>query len=130
MDKNTVGNFTPHGFYNLSGNLGSEILGHVIYGNANRFLPINSGLIPTGQLAPVQNTPMDFQTPTPFGARIKKAPRSFSIHSPIQNRAHNLGAVHRRAIEMSGVIRSRGVRANIIRITLHPEEFSGAGHFA
>jgi len=71
VDKNTVGNFTTHGFYNLSGNLGSEILNHVIFINADRFLPIDGGLIPTGQLAPVTNTPMDFLTPTPFGARIK-----------------------------------------------------------
>jgi aldose 1-epimerase len=71
VDKNTVGNFTSHGFYNLSGNLGSEILNHVIYINASRFLPINSGLIPTGQLAPVANTPMDFLTPTAFSARIQ-----------------------------------------------------------
>jgi aldose 1-epimerase len=71
VDKNTVGNFTTHGFYNLSGNLGSEILDHVIFVNASRFLPINNGLIPTGQLAPVDGTPMDFRTPTPFGARIK-----------------------------------------------------------
>jgi len=71
VDKNTVGNFTTHSFFNLSGNLGSEILDHVIFVNASRFLPINNGLIPTGQLAPVDGTPMDFRTPTPFGARIK-----------------------------------------------------------
>ena len=51
--------------------VGSEILDHVIYVNASRFLPINSGLIPTGQLEPVKGTPMDFLTPTAFGARIK-----------------------------------------------------------
>jgi len=71
VDKNTVGNFTTHGFYNLSGNLGSEILNHVIFINASRFLPIDKGLIPTGQLAPVQDTPMDFRMPTTFGARIQ-----------------------------------------------------------
>ena len=71
VDKNTVGNFTSHGFYNLSGNLGSEILNHVIFINASQFLPIDSGKIPTGQLASVQGTPMDFRTPTAFGARIQ-----------------------------------------------------------
>jgi aldose 1-epimerase len=70
VDKTTVGNFTTHSFFNLSGKLGSEILGHVIFVNASRFLPIDAGLIPTGQLAPVQGTPMDFRTPTPFGARV------------------------------------------------------------
>ena len=41
VDKNTVGNFTTHSFFNLSGNLGCEILDHIIYVNASRFLPIN-----------------------------------------------------------------------------------------
>lgn len=71
VDKNTVANFTTHSFFNLSGNLGSEILDHVIFLNASRFLPIDKSLIPTGQLESVDNTPMDFRTPTPFGARIK-----------------------------------------------------------
>ncbi len=71
VDKSTVANFTTHSFFNLSGNLGSEILGHVIFINASRFLPINNGLIPTGELEPVDNTPMDFRVPTPFGVRIK-----------------------------------------------------------
>ncbi len=70
-DKDTVANFTTHSFFNLSGNLGSEILDHVIYVNASRYLPINSGLIPTGELASVENTPMDFRVPMTFGARIK-----------------------------------------------------------
>lgn len=71
VDKNTVANFTTHSFFNLSGNLGSEILDHVIFVNASRYLPINSGLIPTGELASVENTPMDFRVPMTFGARIK-----------------------------------------------------------
>jgi aldose 1-epimerase len=71
VDKNTVANFTTHSFFNLSGNLGSEILDHVIFLNASRFLSIDKSLIPTGQLESVNNTPMDFRTPTTFGARIK-----------------------------------------------------------
>ena len=71
VGKNTVANFTTHSFFNLSGNLGAEILDHVIFVNASRFLPIDKGLIPTGQLESVKGTPMDFLTPTSFGARIK-----------------------------------------------------------
>ena len=70
VDKNTVANFTTHPFFNLSGNLGSEILNHVVFINADRFLVVGAGTVPTGQLAPVANTPMDFLAPTPFGARI------------------------------------------------------------
>ena len=64
-------NFTTHSFFNLSGNSAAEILDHVIYVNAGRFLPIDKSLIPTGKLETVDNTPMDFRTPTTFGARIK-----------------------------------------------------------
>jgi aldose 1-epimerase len=71
VDKNTVANFTTHSFFNLSGNLGSEILDHVIFINASRFLPIDNSLIPTGELGSVDNTPMDFRIPTPFSSRIK-----------------------------------------------------------
>jgi aldose 1-epimerase len=71
VDKSTVANFTTHPFFNLSGDLGREMLDHVIFVNADRFLLIDKATIPTGQIAPVANTPMDFLTPTPFGARIK-----------------------------------------------------------
>jgi aldose 1-epimerase len=70
VDKNTVANFTTHPFFNLSGDLGSEILDHVIYINALRFLPIDKSLIPTGKLEYLHNTPMDFNKPTTFRARI------------------------------------------------------------
>ena len=70
VDKTTVANFTTHPFFNLSGNLGSEILKHVVFINADRFLLVGKGTVPTGELAPVASTPMDFLTPTPFGARI------------------------------------------------------------
>jgi aldose 1-epimerase len=71
VDKNTVANFTTHPFFNLSGDLGSEILDHVIQVNASSVLEIDGTLIPTGKLRPVMGTVMDFRAPTPFGARIK-----------------------------------------------------------
>jgi len=71
VDKNTVASFTTHSFFNLSGNLGSSILDHVIKVNADYFLPIDSNLIPTGEARNVTNTVMDFRVPTTFGARIQ-----------------------------------------------------------
>ncbi|MCX7788399.1 MAG: galactose mutarotase [Spirochaetes bacterium] len=71
VDKNTVASFTTHSFFNLSGNLGSSILDHVIQVNADYFLPIDSNLIPTGEARNVTNTVMDFRVPTTFGARIQ-----------------------------------------------------------
>jgi len=71
VDKNTVANFTTHSFFNLSGDLGSVILDHVIKVNASHVLEIDGTLIPTGVLRPVAGTVMDFQPPISFGARIK-----------------------------------------------------------
>lgn len=67
-DKDTVCNLTQHSYFNLSGK--GDILGNVVYINADKFTPVDSTLIPTGELRPVAGTPFDFLTPTPIGARI------------------------------------------------------------
>ncbi len=78
-DKSTVVNFTGHTFFNLSGKLGTEILDHVITVNADRFLPVDATLIPTGELRPVKGTVMDFTKPIAFGARIGQADEQLKL---------------------------------------------------
>ncbi len=73
-DKPTVVNLTHHSYFNLAGAASpTTILNHTIMIDADRFTPIDSGLIPTGELREVTGTPMDFRTPTPIGARIDVA---------------------------------------------------------
>ena len=67
-DKDTVVNLTQHSYFNLAGQ--GDILGHLVYLNANAFTPVDSTLITTGELKPVDGTPFDFRTPTAIGARI------------------------------------------------------------
>jgi len=67
-DKDTVCNLTHHSYFNLSGN--GEVLGYLMYINADKFTPVDATLIPTGELRPVAGTPFDFFTPTAIGARI------------------------------------------------------------
>ncbi len=61
-DKPTVLNMTNHSYFNLSGNHAAEATDHVLYINADAFTPTNDLLIPTGEIAPVEGTPMDFRT--------------------------------------------------------------------
>ncbi len=67
-DKPTVLNLTQHSYFNLAGK--GDILGHLLETTADRFTPVDSTLIPTGELRPVAGTPFDFRTPTAIGARI------------------------------------------------------------
>jgi len=69
-DQPTILNPTHHSYFNLSGSFTNTILDHSLMIEADSFTPVDKGLITTGQLAPVANTPMDFRTLVPIGAHI------------------------------------------------------------
>jgi len=68
VDQNTVVNLTNHAYWNLAGT--GTILNHELTINADHYLPVNSELIPTGDIATVKDTPFDFNTPHTIGERI------------------------------------------------------------
>jgi aldose 1-epimerase len=74
-DRATPVNLTQHSYFNLAGGLNTlgDILGHEITIDADKFVPIDAGSIPLGNLAPVAGTPFDFRVPRPIGARIDEA---------------------------------------------------------
>jgi len=69
-DKPTVVNLTNHAYFNLAG--AGNVLDHVLWIEATTYTPADEQLIPTGQIASVAGTPLDFTTPTVVGARIQQ----------------------------------------------------------
>jgi aldose 1-epimerase len=68
-DKKTVLNLTNHSYFNLNP-AGDDVLQHVLMIQADKFTPVDAGLIPTGELRSVAGTPFDFRKPMAIGARI------------------------------------------------------------
>lgn len=71
-DKPTVINLTNHTYWNLSGENSGSILEHILKVNASRWLVTDDVLVPTGEIADVQDTPMDFRSAKPIGQDINK----------------------------------------------------------
>jgi len=69
-DKITILNPTHHSYFNLTGDPTKTILDHELMINADKTTEVGAGLIPTGKLSSVENTPMDFRTSTKIGARV------------------------------------------------------------
>jgi aldose 1-epimerase len=72
-DKDTVINFTNHSYFNLAGNGSGSVAGQLLLVNADRYTPVGADLIPTGEIAPVDGTPLDFRQMLPIGARLNSA---------------------------------------------------------
>jgi len=69
-DKKTVVNVTNHAYFNLHGAGNGDILDHVLTLKGSAFTPVDSVMIPTGEIRPVAGTPFDFTTPHTIGERI------------------------------------------------------------
>jgi aldose 1-epimerase len=70
-DESTVVNLTNHAYWNLAGDGSGTTENHVLTLMASHYTPVDENLIPTGEIAPVAGTPMDFTTPHPIGERIR-----------------------------------------------------------
>jgi len=84
-DQATPVNLTNHSYFNLSAGKDSTVLDHVLKLDADKYTPVNDQLIPTGQIANVKGTPLDFTTPKAIGKDIGSVKGGFD-HNWILNK--------------------------------------------
>ena len=69
-DKPTIVNMTNHSYFNLSGDPSQPATDHLLCIDADSFTPVDSTFMTTGEILPVEGTPMDFRTPKTVGQDI------------------------------------------------------------
>ena len=84
-DKPTVVNLAHHTYWNLAGAAAGDILGHELMLAADKYTPVDAGLIPTGELKDVKGTPMDFTKATAIGARIAQIEGGYDHNFVLRN---------------------------------------------
>lgn len=101
-DKPTVVNLTQHNYYNLTGDHSNTILDHSLMIHADNYTPVDSTLIPTGEIKPVKGTPFDFTTATKIGARIDSVKGGYDHNWVLNRKGTSLDLVATLSDEVSG----------------------------
>lgn len=70
-DQDTIANLTNHSYFNLEGHDSGTILDHIVWIDADGITAVDEGLIPTGEIRPVEGTAFDFRQPKTIGRDIE-----------------------------------------------------------
>ena len=91
-DKTTPINLTNHSYFNLTGNVDNSILDQILLINADHYTPVDSSLIPTGEIKSVFGTPFDFSKPVRIGSRISQVKGGYDHNFVLNGKEGSLRA--------------------------------------
>lgn len=89
-DKSTVVNLTNHSYFNLKGEGTDTVLNHEVEINSRQYTIVSDNLIPTGELCPVTDTPLDFRSPKKIGEQIDQVNQGYDHNYVLEKSAKEL----------------------------------------